>query len=105
MWQYRNNRLHGKAGIHDLARHSALDLRIEEELITGSAGMTRQSKHLIHSNNLFKLKNLTLTNKDHWLDFVCIGQKMYAADAQPTPAFPQERNFVLAWQQMLLLTQ
>jgi len=72
MWQYRNNRLHGKAGIHDLARHSTLDLRIEEELITGSAGMTRQSKHLIYSNNLFKLKNLTIRNNHHWLDSVRI---------------------------------
>ena len=40
------------------------------------------------------------------VDLVRIGRKTYyAAESQPTPAFAQERNFMLNWQQMLLLTQ
>jgi len=41
MWQYRNNRLHGKAGPLALASHSVLDNRMKEDkMIAGYAGMT-----------------------------------------------------------------
>ena len=56
MWQYRNNRLHGKAGPLAFARHSVLDNRTEEEMIAGYAGMTQHTQHFFRSETLLDLK-------------------------------------------------
>ena len=46
IWQYCNNRLHGRAGPLALAQYSALDNRMEEEMIAGYAGMTQHTPYL-----------------------------------------------------------
>jgi len=67
MWQYRNNRLHGKAGPLALARHSVLGNRMEEEMIARYAGMIEHTQHFIRSETLLDVKRLSLKNKQHWL--------------------------------------
>jgi len=104
MWQYRNNRLHGKAGPLALARHSVLDNRMEEEMIAGYASMTQHTQHFIRSETLLDLNKLSLPNKQHWLNSVRLGRKEYAAATQPAPVYEQERNHMRAWQQMIIFT-
>ena len=84
MWQYRNNRLHGKAGTKTLARHLRYDTRIEEEMIAGFAELPPHSRHLIRNRTLFSLKNMELHLKKHWLESVRLARKEYAAPVPPS---------------------
>ena len=105
MLQYRNNRLHGRAGPLALVRHSVLDNRMEEEMIAAYAGMTQHTQYFIRFETLLDLERLYLPNKQHWFDSVRLGRKEYAAAMQPAPEFEQDSNFMRAWQQHLLLNQ
>ena len=84
MWQYCNNRLHGKAGTKTLARHLRYDTRIEEEMIAGFAELPPHSRHLIRNRTLFSLKNMELHPKKHWLESVRLARKEYAAPVPPS---------------------
>jgi len=59
---------------------------MEEEMIAGCAGMAQHIQYFIRSETLLDLKRLSLRNNQHWLEYVRLGRKEYAATAQPAPA-------------------
>ena len=100
LWQYRNNRLHGEAGPLAIAQHALLDAQISEDITIGVAGMLPDTTHYL-SIPLATLKQYTLVQKRLWLDSVRLGRKHFAQAQVPTPAFAQERAFMLAWRNSL----
>ena len=98
LWQYRNNRLHQNDGPRALAEHASLNLRIEEQVHLGTAGMLPSSRHLLQHNPIYKLRSMTIPNKSFWLHSVRIGRKDFADTLAGTPPrLRREAALMQAW--------
>jgi len=83
-----------------IAQHALLDAQISEDITIGVAGMLPDTTHYL-SIPLATLKQYTLVQKRLSLDSVRLGRKHFAQAQVPTPAFAQERAFMLAWRNSL----
>ena len=69
MWSYRNDRLHGNAGILALAKHAESDASIAASLALGPAGMTPRTRHFLYVP-LNVLSEYSIALKEQWLSSV-----------------------------------
>ena len=96
MWSYRNDRLHGNAGILALAKHAELDANITAPLALGDTGMTPQDHHFLYVP-LITLTGYPIALKEQWLSSVQIGRKAFTIDLQQAAPFFREAAFMRNW--------
>ena len=100
MWSYRNNRLHGNAGILALAKYAELDTNITASLALGRTGMTPQTRHFLYVP-IITLTGYYIALKEQWLYSVQIGRKAFTIDHQQDAPFFREAAFMRNWQESL----
>ena len=100
MWSYRNDRLHGNAGILVLAKHAELDTSIAASLALGHTGMTPQTRHFLYVP-LTTLTGYSIALKEQWLSSVRIGRKTFTIDLQQDVSLFRETDFMRNWQESL----